>query len=155
MKFQSASKKEIIRVAAGSGICLAVMLAVCFVLSCFGAGVFDHTVLLGGVLCTNVAILNFAALCLTIQKAAQIEDKKQMKARIQLSYHARLLLQAAWVVAAFLIPWLHGIAGALPLLFPSVVIFFLQSRGKLVTPSDRKNQPAQNAEEDLPDIFDA
>ena len=54
-----------------------------------------------------------------------------------MSYNVRLLLQAVWVVAAYLIPQVHFVAGALPVLFPNVVIFFLQSRGKLV-PNDEK-----------------
>ena len=73
-----------------------------------------------------------------------------MKARFQLSYHARLIFQAAWVVAAFLLPWFQAVAAALPLLFPTLVILWLNKRGKLVTPSDRKNPaPEEETEERL------
>ena len=45
-------------------------------------------------------------------------------------------------MAAFLIPQVHFVAGAAPILFPNVVILFLQSRGKLVS-DDGKAPPAQ------------
>ena len=153
MKLQPASKKEIRRIAVGSAVCLLIMLAVFFLLSLLGIGTFRYTIFLGGLAGTLVAILNFAALCLTIQSAADIQDKKQMKTRIQASYHFRLLLQAAWVVAAFLIPWFHVIAAAVPLLFPTAVIFFLQSTGRLVIPQARKN-PGTVREEPI-DSFEA
>lgn len=147
MKLQPASKKEITRVGIGSLLCLGLMLTAFFVLSLVGVGVFDYTVILGGVCGTAVAVLNFAALCLTIQVAADTESKKQMRAKVQLSYHFRLIAQAGWILVAFLTPCFHVIAAALPLLFPSAVIFFLQSRGRLVTPSDRKNPPREQDNE--------
>ena len=54
------------------------------------------------------------------------------------SYNARMLLQAGWVVAAFLIPQISFFAGALPILFPHVVIYYLQFTGKLM-PKDSAN----------------
>ena len=35
----------------------------------------------------------------------------------------------------------------IPLLFPNLMIFYLQARGKLVTPSERKNPPSEELEE--------
>ena len=95
----------------------------------------------------NEAILNFTIMCLTIQKATGIDDQKQMKAFIQGSYNGRLLLQAGWIVAAFLIPHTNVVAAAAPLLFPNLTIFYLQYKGKLVEPSERKNPPAEEQEE--------
>ncbi len=155
MKLQSASKKEIKRIALGSGVCLLLMETAFFLLSCFGIGTFDYTVVLGGILGTLVAVLNFTVLCLTIQKAAEAEDKKLMKARFQFSYNARLFLQAGWVVAAFLLGFVNVIAAAVPLLFPTAVIWFLQSRGKLVTPSERRNPPRQEEEEERLDTLES
>ncbi len=155
MKLQSASRKEIKRISIGAGICLVIMEAVFFLLSCLGIGTFDYRVVLGGVLGTLIAIVNFVVLCLTIQKAAETEDQKLMKARFQVSYNARLILQAGWVVGAFLLPWVNVIAAAVPLLFPSVVIWFLQSRGTLVTPSERKNPPMQEEEEERLDTLES
>lgn len=123
MKLHSASRKELRRVAVGSFACLAAMLGVYFALGRLG-----YRVILSGILGTGVAIGNFAALCLTIQAAARVEDPKNRKARLQLSYHGRLLFQAAWMLTAFSVTWLATVAAAVPLLFPSAVILVL--RGK-------------------------
>ncbi len=130
MKLQSASKKEIKRVAAGAGICLVGMWGIFFALSCVHVAAFGLPVILGGLLGTGVAILNFIALCLTIQTAAGTENEKQRQAKLQLSYNARLIFQGVWVVAAFLIPWLNVAASAVPLMFPSLVILVIRNRDK-------------------------
>ena len=135
MKLQSASRKEITRICIGTAICDAVMIAGLFLLSQFGIGSFEPgRILLGAVCGSIIAVVNFTILCLTVQSAVEIESKRKMKARFQLSYNIRLLLQAAWVVAAFAIPQIHFIAGAAPVLFPNVVILYLQSKNRLLTP---------------------
>ena len=147
MKLQSASKREIRRAAVGTLAFDGLMIAGLFLLSQFGIGTFSYKIFLGALGGTVVAILNFTVMSLTIQKATEIDDKKQMKAFIQGSYNGRLLLQAGWVVAAFLIPHVNVIAAAVPLLFPNLVIFYLQYKGKLVTPSERTAAPADDSEE--------
>ena len=147
MKLQSASKKEIKRVAVGTAAFDVIMIAGLFLLSQFGMGTFSYRIFLGALGGSVIAILNFTIMCLTIQKAVDIEEKKQMKAFIQGSYNGRLLLQAAWIVVAFMVPHLHVIAAAVPLLFPNLTIFYLQMKGKLVEPSQRKNPPAEEQEE--------
>ncbi len=131
-------QKEISRIAVGTLACDVIMVAGLFLLSQFGIGKFDILRILLGAACGSVvAILNFTILCLTVQNAVRSTARKKMRQKFQMSYNVRLLLQAAWVVAAYLIPQVHFVAGALPVLFPNVVIFFLQSRGKLV-PNDEK-----------------
>ena len=147
MKLQPASKKEIKRIAKGTGVCDLILLAVLFVLSLEGLLTFNYTVFLGILIGSCVAILNFTIMCLTIQKATGIDDQKQMKAFIQGSYNGRLMLQASWVVVAILVPHFQVVASAAPLLFPNLTIFYLQSKGKLVEPSDRKNPPADEQDE--------
>ena len=147
MKLQEASKKEIKRIAIGTGVCDILLIAGLFVLSLGGVGTFDYKVFTGVLGGSLVAILNFTIMCLTIQKAVDIAEQKQMKSFIQGSYNGRLLLQAAWVVAAFLIPYVNVIAAAIPLLFPNLVIFYLQYKGKLVTPSERTAAPMDDSEE--------
>ena len=142
MKLQPASKKEIKRIAIGTGAFDLILLAALFVLSLEGLLTFNYTVFLGILVGSCVAILNFTIMCLTIQKATGIEDQKQMKAFIQGSYNGRLMLQAGWVVVAILVPHFQVVASAAPLLFPNLTIFYLQAKGKLVEPSDRKNPPA-------------
>ena len=134
MKLQSASQKEIRRSSKGALICDALLIAVLFLLSQFDIGTFRLLpILLGVAGGTVVAIANFTILCLTVQKAVDIEDKKAMKARFQLSYNLRLFLQAGWVVLCLVLPQIHFIAGAAPVLFPNAVIFYLQRTNKLVT----------------------
>lgn len=147
MKLQSASKREVRRVAVGTAAFDVLLIAGLFLLSQFGLGTFDYKVFLGVLGGSVVAILNFTIMCLTIQKATNISDQKQMKAFIQGSYNGRLLVQAGWIVAAFLIPHTNVVAAAAPLLFPNLTIIYLQMKGKLVEPSERKNPPAEEQEE--------
>lgn len=152
MKLQSASRKEITRISVGTLICDAIMVAALFLLSQFGIGKFEFSrILLGAVCGSIVAVLNFTILCLTVQSAVEIENKRKMKARFQLSYNIRLVLQAIWVVACFLIPQIHFVAGAAPILFPNVVIFYLQSKNKLVSPSEGTAAPAPMEDEEPED----
>ncbi|MGM9549349.1 MAG: ATP synthase subunit I [Faecousia sp.] len=155
MKLQAASKKEITRIALGTLVCDVIMVGALFLLSQFGIGKFELLrILLGAVCGSVVAVVNFTILCLTVQSAVEIENKRKMKQRFQLSYNIRLILQAVWVVAAFLIPQIHFVAGAAPILFPNVVIFYLQSRGKLVSGSDNPSPArpkADTPEDDEPE----
>ncbi len=150
MKLQKASKKEITRMAVGSGVCALLELAGFFLVSQLSDFQFTYKVVLGTICGTIVAILNFAILCLTIQSCAGMENGPKLKARIQLSYNGRLIFQAAWVLIAFLAPCFSALASAIPLLFPTVVIYFLQSRGKLIDPSERP-PVASVAHEDVGD----
>ena len=152
MKLQSASRKEIIRIALGTLVCDSIMIAGLFLLSQFEIGKFDLPRILLGAACGSVvAVINFAILCLTVQAAVEMENKRKMKAKFQLSYNIRLGLQAAWVVACFALPQIHFIAGAAPILFPNVVIFYLQSKNKLFDPSENPASSAPAAEEEPED----
>jgi len=151
MKLQSASRKEIKRIAIGTLACDGIMIAGLFLLSQFGMGTFDlGRIVLGAACGSVVAVINFTILCLTVQSAVEIENKRKMKAKFQLSYNIRLGLQALWVVTAFLIPQIHFVAGAAPVLFPNVVLIYLQTKNKLVTPSERTASPVTD-EEDEPE----
>lgn len=156
MKLQSASRKEISRIALGVLVCDGILVAVLFLLSQFGIGTFSLGRIVLGALCGSVvAVLNFTILCLTVQSAVEIENKRKQKQRFQLSYNLRLLLQAVWVVACFLIPQIHFVAGAAPILFPNVVILFLQTRGKLVAPSEKPAAPAEGEDEEPEDRLES
>ena len=147
MKLQPASLREVKRIACGTAVGGAMLIAVMFALSAAGIGTFDYRVIVGAIGGCIVAVINFAMMCITIQRAVNIGDQKTMKAFVQGSYNGRLLLQAGWIVAAYLMPWTHVFAAAVPLLFPNLMIFYLQARGKLVTPSERKNPPPEEMEE--------
>lgn len=151
MKLQAASRKEIARISKGVLICDVLTAAVLYVLSLLGVGTFTPLrILLGLIGGSVIAIGNFTLLCLTVQKAASTEDQKLMKRRFQLSYNLRLIFQALWVVLCFLIPQIHLAAGALPVLFPNLVIYYLQIRGKLLPPDEGQTSaaPAADSEND-------
>ena len=148
MKLQPASKKEIKRIAGGILVCDVLMIAGLFLLSIVGVGTFSYRVFVGALGGSVVAILNFVIMCMTIQQATEIEDKKRMKAFIQGSYNGRLLLQAAWVVICFAVSHIHLIAGAVPLLFPHAVIFYLNSKGKLMPPDPPRDPSKATLEEE-------
>ena len=147
MELQSASRREVKRVACGTIVGGVALIALLFALSLIGVGTFDYRVIIGTVGGCFIAVLNFALMCITIQRAVNIGEQKSMKAFIQGSYNGRLLMQAGWIVAAYLMPWTNVFAAAIPLLFPNLMIFYLQARGKLVTPSERKNPPPEEMEE--------
>lgn len=149
MKLQPASKKEIARASLGTAAWDLVLVAGLFLLSQFGIGSFELSRIALGILGGSaVAIGNFTILCLTIQKAVEAPDEKQRKARIQLSYNLRLALQGLWCVVALIVPGIHIVAAAAPLLFPTLTIYFLQMTGKLSTPSTRKNPETPDQEEE-------
>ena len=151
MKLQEASRKEALRISKGVLILDGVMIAALFLLSQFGLGKFDIVkVLLGTVIGSVISIANFIILCLTIQSALEIENKRKMKARFQNSYNIRLFIQAAWIVAAFLLrSKVHFIAASLPVFFPNVWLIYLQINGKLNTASPA---PAQTASPDPAEV---
>ena len=147
MKLQAASLREVKRIACGTFVGGVALIAVMFVLSLMNIGTFDYRVITGTVGGCIVAVINFTMMCMTIQRAVNISEQKAMKAFIQGSYNGRLLLQAGWIVASYMMPWTNVFAAAIPLLFPNLMIFYLQARGKLVTPSERKNPPPEEMEE--------
>ena len=147
MKLQSTSRREISRIALGTLVRDGIMIAGLFLMSQFDIGKFELPRILLGAACGSViAIVNFAILCLTVQSAVGMENKRKMKAKFQLSYNIRLALQAGWIVACFAIKPIHFIAGAAPILFPNVVIFYLQYKSKLLPPSE--NAPAPTPSDD-------
>ena len=157
MKLQSASRKELSRIALGTLVCDGIMIAGLFLMSQFDIGKFELPRILLGAACGSViAILNFAILCLTVQSAVGMENKRKMKAKFQLSYNIRLALQAGWIVACFAIKPIHFIAGAAPILFPNVVIFYLQYKNKLLPPSENASAsiPSEDEGEDRLESFE-
>ena len=146
MKLQSASRKEIRRISIGTLACDGIMIAGIWLLSQFDMGKFDLPRILLGAACGSIlAIVNFTILCLTVQMAAEMTNQRKMKARFQLSYNARMMIQAGWVVVAFLVKPIHFVAGALPIFFPNLVIYYLQFKGKLY-PKEEQFQPTTEEE---------
>ena len=137
MKLQSASRKEIKRIAIGTAILDVLMIAAFALLGLLGILQFQPlSVSLAAAIGSCLAIGSFTVLCITVQQAVEIEDRKKMQAKFQLSYNIRMVVQAAWVVICFFVPWLNIFAGALPLAFPKITILYLNGKGKLVEKSD-------------------
>ena len=153
MKLQSASRKEIARISKGTFLLDLILIGGLFLLSQLGVGSFSiGKILLSIIIGSLVAIGNFTLMCLTVQSAVGMTDMKKMKAKFQLSYNARMVMQAGWAVIAFLVPAFHFIAGAAPVLFPKITILYLNFTGKLMPPS----QPQAEAEDQsIPDSEEA
>ena len=148
MKLQPASQREVKRIALGTLVCDVLMVAGLFLASQFDIGTFDFgKILLSAAIGSVIAVLNFALMCLTVQSAVGMADQKQMKAKFQLSYNVRMILQAGWTVIAFLVPGIHFIAGAAPVLFPKVTILYLQAKGKLLPPDPPRPANPESTEE--------
>ena len=147
MKLQAASRKEVSRIAVGTLACDGIMVAGLFLLSQLGVGSFDlGKILIGAAIGSVIAIVNFIILCLTIQSALEIENKRKMKARFQMSYNIRLLIQAAWIVVCFFLrDKIHFFASAAPVFYPNIVLVFLQLTGRLTT-GTAAPQPAPEAD---------
>ena len=126
MKLEPESKKELGRIAGGTAICTAAMWAVFAALHTVGWARFDSSVILGSLVGALVAIGNFAGICLVVQKIIDEQDEKRRKAKLQLSYNGRMLLQAVWVVVAIAAPCFQAFASILPLFFPRITIYSLQ-----------------------------
>lgn len=148
MILQPASRKEVLRITVGTAVCDVILVAALFLLSQFDIGTFQlGKILLSTLIGSVIAVANFAAMCLTVQSAVGMEDQKKMKAKFQLSYNVRMIVQAGWSVAAFLIPGLHFVAAAAPILFPKVTILYLNATGKLMPREEAKPETSQQTEE--------
>ena len=148
MKLQPASQREVRRIAVGTLVCDVLMVAGLFLASQFDIGTFDlGKILVSAAIGSVIAVLNFALMCLTVQSAVGMADQKQMKAKFQLSYNVRMIIQAGWTVAAFLIPGIHFVAGAAPVIFPKVTILYLQAKGKLLPPDPPRPSNPESTEE--------
>lgn len=147
MKLQPASRREIKRIAIGTIILDVLMIAAFALLGLLGILSFQPlSVILAAVIGALIAIGSFTVLCITVQQAVEIEDRKKMQAKFQLSYNIRMVVQALWVVICFFVPWLNIFAGALPLAFPKITILYLNGKGKLVEKSDVPGDDAAEEE---------
>ena len=151
MKLQPASRKEVARMAVGCGICCGIEIVGFLVLHLFGIIRFRYPIILGAAGGTLVAVLNFAMMCLMVQNAAGIQDQKLLKAKVQGRYNLRILFQAAWVAAAFFLPFIHVIAAAIPLLFPTSVIYYLQITGRLMQKENDASAARSTSQQDEPE----
>ena len=124
-KLQDAVKKETRNIAIGTGIGVAVMILVFFVLHMVIPDdwvPFDYTVVLGGIVGFIVAVGNFFWMAITVQKVASIEDEQKARQTMGVSFRYRTLLQLLWVILAIVVPVFNLVAGIVPLFIPSLTI---------------------------------
>jgi len=147
MILQPASRKEVSRIAIGSGICACIQVLAFWLLSLLGIGTFSYRVITGTVGGSLMAVFCFALMCITLQQAtANASDEKLVKAKVRNGYNLRKLLQILWVVAAFVIPGINVLAAMIPLIFPNLVIYYLQIKGKLFPAGEEPSAPVEPAE---------
>jgi hypothetical protein len=146
MNLQPASRREIKRIAIGTAILDVLMISAFALLGLLKIMDFQPLpIVLSAAVGSCLAIGSFTLLCITVQQAVEIEDRKKMQAKFQLSYNIRMVVQAGWVVICFFVPWLNIFAGAIPLAFPKVTILYLNGKGKLIEKTDAA--PAEIEEE--------
>ena len=149
MILQPASRKEVKRIALGTLAGDGILVAGLYLLYQFDiVPTFDLTrILISAAVGSLIAVLNFAIMCITVQSAVGMTDKKKMQTKFQLSYNARMVIQSGWIVAAFLLKPIHFVAGAAPILFPKLTILYLQITGKLLPPDPPREPKPEGSTE--------
>lgn len=124
MKVDPIVRRETLRLIMGLLAADVLAAGVFLLLEKVGWATFDYTVILGLLLGTVIAAVNFFLLGLTIQKEMGKENPKKS---VQLSYTLRMLLMAAAVVAAALLPCFHVIATIVPLILTTPVVLIMRA----------------------------
>ncbi|MCR5830453.1 MAG: hypothetical protein K6F93_08940 [Lachnospiraceae bacterium] len=134
-----AVRKETIRVGLIAYAGIALMLLVFYLLHTFCPKEvwdvpFDYTVILGGVCCGIIDILNFFLMGQAVVKVTSLEpildeegnlsdeDRKRASRIMSTSMRLRFLLMIVWCIAAIAAPCFNAISGILPLVFPTLGI---------------------------------
>ena len=86
---------------------------------------FDYTVILGGIGCGAIAVLNFFLMGLAVQKAASATDEGTARMKLKASYSQRFMMMILWVIVAIVAPCFQFVAGIAPLLFPGTGLKFV------------------------------
>ena len=117
MKVQKAVRRETEKVALGVAIMTALMLGILFALHLVFPGKlgFSLGTVVSALLGAAVSVLNFFLMGLTVQHVAGLEDPKEAKRFMQKSY-------VVWMIVTVAVPFLHPIAGILPLFFPGLFV---------------------------------
>lgn len=84
----------------------------------------DYTVLTGNLLGAVAAVGNFFLMGLTVQKAVQKEDEKDVKKVMRISQVYRNLLVIVILIAGVCIPVFNTWTVVIPVFFPRISLFF-------------------------------
>jgi len=141
MKVQETVKKETMHIAVGTLLLTAVMLLVFFVL-----GRLDQPVVLGAVLGSGFAILNFFVLGLSVQKSVATGNATRGKLMMTLSYSLRMLVMMGVVVLGLALPYFSWVTVVLPQLFPRLTIAGMQMLGMYKPEKKGEDEAAEEGE---------
>lgn len=85
-------------------------------------GEWNYKVLLGNIYGAAVAVGNFFAMCLYIQKAVS-QEEQEAKKTVKTSYSLRMTALLLFTVIGVIIPVFNWITVVVPLIFPSLAVF--------------------------------
>ena len=89
-------------------------------------GKWDFRVLTGNLLSGSLSVLNFWLMCLTVVRAAALEDDKERKTRAKVSRLYRFLLLIAGLAVGLLLPQaFNPWTVVIPIFFPRIAMLFL------------------------------
>ena len=83
---------------------------------------FDYKVILGGIFGAIYAIGNFFLMAVTVQKVASMDDEKEARAAMGVSYRNRVLLLLLWGILGFVVPVFNVAAVLITLFIPTLFI---------------------------------
>ena len=119
MKLSPVVKKESFRIAVGCFSLMAIMLFVFFIFKQFSSNV-----LIGAVISTTLASLNFFLMCVSKQKELEMQAKRAKLFSV-FSYNVRNLIMLGIIIIGYTVFKLNIIALLAPLLFPRITILVL------------------------------
>lgn len=132
MHFDTDIKTNIKQIGIGN-ILLGAVLALIF----FLIGSLDISSACGIITGCFISFLNFFLLAYTLQKA--LNNGKNPKAMVTFSYTGRVLLQMGLAIASIVFLHLNPLSVLIPLVFPRLVIFYLQVTKQAVPTGGDKN----------------
>ena len=89
-------------------------------------GKWNFRVLTGNLLSGSLSVLNFWLMCLTVVRAAALEDDKERKTRAKVSRLYRFLLLIAGLAVGLLLPQaFNPWTVVIPIFFPRIAMLFL------------------------------
>jgi len=127
MKIQTVILKETARIAIGC-----ILLSLIMILIFFVSGKLTIDVFLGAFTGSVIAVLNFLALGISLQKTVK-KSEGNIKSMVHLSYSARMLVIFITMALLLYLGWFNPIALMLPLIFPRISIFifgFIKKKDK-------------------------
>lgn len=125
--------KENLYMALGSAVCTLIVQLVFW-----AVGMYDITVLFGGLWGLFITVLNFFIMSVAIQKAMASGDEQQAKLKLQASYTGRMLLLVVLMIVGIVVPFMHWAPVLISVFYPRVVI---SVRGLITSLMNRGKEP--------------